>query len=64
MLSEIDLRDWEKVDIPRFKKVVQTDFDWGTLPYEMYAEIMRFVDGVESIMKKQVPQTAVLLKGD
>lgn len=62
MLSEIDLRDWEKVDFKEARDNVYRAYDDGQ--YVAVDEIFKFIGQVEAIMKKQVPQVAVLLKGD
>lgn len=61
MLSEIDLRDWDKVDIASAKQELEhISANYGV----GYQYVWDLLDQVEAIMKKQVPQTAVLLKKD
>lgn len=60
MLSEIDLRDWEKVDFKEARDNVYRAYDDGQ--YVAVDELFKFIGQVEAIMKKQVPQVAVLLK--
>lgn len=62
MLSEIDLRDWDKVDVELVRQAVEDINNPHNMGYDPYNVIFRFIDQVEAIMKKQVPQVAVLLK--
>lgn len=60
MISDVDLRDWEKLDHKKIRDMLK-EVDNGSY----YFDVLRgYVDSVEAIMKKQVPQVAVLLKGD
>lgn len=59
MISDVDIRDWEKVDIANAKKELErisSNYGVG------YQYVWDLLDQVEAIMKKQVPQVAVLLK--
>lgn len=62
MISDIGIRDWEYVDFKKAKDNVYRAY----AVEEFYAvvELFEFIGQVESIMKKQVPQIAVLLKGE
>lgn len=62
MISDVDIRDWEKVDFKEARDNVYRAYDDGQ--YVAVDELFKFIRQVEAIMKKQVPQTAVLLKGD
>lgn len=59
MLSEIDLRDWDKVDIASAKAELESIASNYGVGYQYVWDLL---DQVEAIMKKQVPQVAVLLK--
>jgi hypothetical protein len=62
MLNEFDLKDWDKIDCEQIKKLVENEYDWATLPYDVYEKMMSFIEQVELIQKKQVKQVALLLK--
>ena len=64
MISEIDIKDWEKIDpINAFESMNDLmnsiDTDDGI---KAYANIMQFITDVYILRKKYVPQVAALFK--
>jgi hypothetical protein len=59
MISEIDIRDWEKVDVEAARQeLVYTQEYYGV----GFQHLWDFIDAVELIQKKQVKQVAALFK--
>ena len=44
-ISEIDIRDWDRIDIPKTEKALM-EFDWN--------ELASFIKQVETIRDKQI----------
>lgn len=59
MISEIDVRDWDKVDCKKIRREIN-EIEWQVLPD--LGVLLDFVNQVELIQKKQVKQVAALLK--
>lgn len=66
MISEIDIKDWEHLNIPKAKEAAQKlkDRVW---PYtndytEVAEEFIKFVESVELLSKRGVKQVPALLK--
>ena len=59
MTSEVDPRDWEKIDFSAFKK--QED---GRYRLPSLHEMLDFVDAVEKLREKQLARSPALLRKD
>ena len=59
MISEVDIRDWEKVDVKAARH--ELDHIYATTGFAM-PEIDDFIKQVELIQRKQVKQVAALFK--
>ena len=61
MISEVDLRDWERVDLKPFKPGVD-----GAIPMVPYHYILDFVQQIEQLKAKQFrgtqPRVPALLR--
>lgn len=62
MISEIDIRDWDKVDIKSAKTDIQLAEELGDFSPDFFNDLKYFVEQVELIQKKQVKQVAALFK--
>lgn len=66
MISEIDIKDWESLDIPKAKEAAQKlkDRIWPyTNDYTAVAEELNsFIQAVELLSKRGVKQVPALLK--
>lgn len=67
MISEVDVRDWDKIDVVRARAVLDDMDDLsrmnvGVVPIGQYAFFKEFIDTVETIQKRQVKQVAALLR--
>lgn len=65
MISEVDLRDWDKVDFKPFKPDVHS----GAVPMVPYHYVLDFVQQIEQLKAKQFRGTrprisALLRKGE
>lgn len=67
-ISEVDLRDWDKVDCAIARVAAENLYDFEK-PYMSYDALIRFIDSVEELrdsqfktMHKRVP--AILRKGE
>ena len=68
MISEIDIRDWEKVDTAKARECVDSLDDFARMGAGVNAHgnvnfLMNFITQVELIQKKQVKQIPALFKG-
>ena len=60
MISEVDIRDWDKIDV----KAARDQLDHVSANTGFYMnEIDNFITQVELIQKKQVKQIPALFKG-
>jgi hypothetical protein len=67
MISEIDIRDWEKIDTKTARECVDSLDDFARMGTGVNAHgnvnfLMNFITQVELIQKKQVKQVAALFK--
>lgn len=67
MISEVDVRDWDKIDVVRARAVLEdmddlSRMNMGVVPVDQYKFFKEFIDSVEAIQKKQVKQVAALLR--
>lgn len=65
MLSEVDIRDWDKVNPQQaLENLDNLKYAVGTIAfYDDFHYLKEFIQNVELIRRKQVKQTAALLKG-
>lgn len=68
MISEVDLRDWDRVDFDVARVAAENLYDFEK-PYMSYDALIRFIDSVEELrdsqiktLNKHVP--AILRKGE
>ena len=65
MISEIDVRDWESANPQKaLESLDNLKYAVGTIAfYDDFHDLKQFIQNVELIRRKQVKQTAALLKG-
>lgn len=65
MISEIDVRDWASVNPQEaLENLDNLKYAVGTVAfYDDFHHLKKFIENVELIRRKQVKQTAALLKG-
>lgn len=66
-ISEVDVRDWSKIDVDKAREVLEdlddlSRMNIGVVPVGQYNFFKEFLDAVEAIKKKQVPQVPALYK--
>lgn len=61
MISEIDIKDWEKIDTVRAYEAV-TDLTNQVNEPDAYASLMRFITDVHIMQKRYVKQIPALFK--
>lgn len=65
MISEVDVRDWDSADPQKaLESLDNLKYAVGTIAfYDDFHALKQFIQNVELIRRKQVKQTAALLKG-
>ena len=51
-ISEVDIRDWDRIDIPRAKLELEHLGEWGS--YVAYTELNKFFKELELLRDKQI----------
>jgi peptide deformylase len=66
MISEIDIKDWQHINIDKAKKNLENlNYAAYCISFEEdYQNLKLFIESVELLRKKQVKQIPALFKGD
>lgn len=66
MISEVDIRDWDHIDVKRAREALENVDDCMRMgpvhAFGAYNFLKQFFDSVEQIQQKQVKQVAALLR--